>query len=204
MPWPFSLLFSLSPWLSLVSSGPPSSPTLSYFICHSLQPPHWCFERADWHKFTSLYSPSLFFSTLDMFSYFTVIVLSAAFTAILRTSQPYTSKCVPWWNTECLAQLRCIKNSWQNCVSKITSTTVYTVWRLIHKSSEKHLPHPVSVFHIHSTRISEHLQVATELLTSISLKQPRLQFPSPLYSLQSPPMSLLLYWTSLWPHTTQQ
>ena len=34
-------------------------------------------------------------------TYFCVTVLSTAFTSILRTSRPFTSKCVPWWNLDC-------------------------------------------------------------------------------------------------------
>ena len=42
---------------------------------------------------------------LDMLIYFSVTVFSAAFTLIPRTSTPFTSKCVPWWNLDCTRAL---------------------------------------------------------------------------------------------------
>ena len=68
-------------------------------------PPRWCFDKADWSTFTSLSTlslpPSHFAQTSDMLTYFTISVLSAALTAIPRTTRSFSSKCVPWWNMDC-------------------------------------------------------------------------------------------------------
>ncbi len=64
-------------------------------------PPHWHFDRADWHLFSSLsylsLPPSSFSSASDKLIYFTTSILSASLTSVLQTNRPFTSKCVPWW-----------------------------------------------------------------------------------------------------------
>lgn len=81
-------------------------------------PPRWRFDRADWGTFTSLshipFSPSAFSSTTDLLNVFSVSVLSAALTAIPRTARSHTSKCVPWWNSDCTRALRVKRAAWRS------------------------------------------------------------------------------------------
>ena len=81
-------------------------------------PPRWCFDRADWHTFTSLSTipipPPPLPSISDMLHCFTTTILRAAYTAIPRTSRPYTSKCVPWWNSDCTKALRLKRAAWNS------------------------------------------------------------------------------------------
>ena len=81
-------------------------------------PPRWCFHRADWHSFTSLSGlskePSTFSNISDMLSYFSTSILSAAFITIPRTTRPFTSKCVPWWNPDCSKLLRLKRAAWNS------------------------------------------------------------------------------------------
>ena len=79
-------------------------------------PPRWCFRRADWRCFTTLSAlrstPTDFSSSSDMLAYFTVSLLGAAFVSIPRTTRPFSSKCVPWWNPTCQRMLRLKRAAW--------------------------------------------------------------------------------------------
>lgn len=81
-------------------------------------PPRWCFQRADWPSFTSLSNipqdPSTFSTASDMLTYFSASILSAAFITIPRTTRPFTSKCVPWWNPDCAKALRRKRAAWSS------------------------------------------------------------------------------------------
>ena len=81
-------------------------------------PPRWCYDRADWRTFASLstlsISPSQFSSSSDMLAYFTVSVLSAALSSIPRTTRPFTSRCVPWWNLQCTKAFRLKRAAWSS------------------------------------------------------------------------------------------
>ena len=81
-------------------------------------PPRWCFDKADWSTFTSLSTlslpPSHFAQTSDMLTYFTISVLSAALTAIPRTTRSFSSKCVPWWNMDCNKACRQKRAAWSS------------------------------------------------------------------------------------------
>ena len=78
--------------------------------------PRWCFDRADWRTFSSLSTPLLspteFSSSYDMLASFIVVLLSAAFVSIPRTTRSFSSKCVPWWNLACTKALRLKRAAW--------------------------------------------------------------------------------------------
>ena len=80
--------------------------------------PRWCFDRADWRTFSSLstpvLSPSEFSSSFDMLAYFTIILLSAAFVSIPKTTRSFSSKCVPWWNLDCTKAFRLKRAAWSS------------------------------------------------------------------------------------------
>lgn len=80
-------------------------------------PPRWCFDRADWKTFTSLAHisnpPSSFSSSSELLTFFSVSILSAALTTIPRTTRPFTSKCVPWWNPDCDKALHAKRSAWR-------------------------------------------------------------------------------------------
>ena len=80
-------------------------------------PPRWCFDRADWGTFSSLshisIPPSTFSSASELLTFFSVSILSAALTAIPRTTRSHTSKCVPWWNPDCAKALRVKRAAWR-------------------------------------------------------------------------------------------
>ena len=70
-----------------------------------------------------------------MLQYFTTNFLNTAYITIPRTSRPYTTKCVPWWNPECTKALRLKRAAWNSYRHKRGTPSQLTAFISFKKAS---------------------------------------------------------------------